>query len=219
MKKRATNNMNALTAAPERNVKKPNARLANPTIGPRRIRSASHPIGPAPRTKKATDAVEMKVIVPSDTPNVSAMSGPRIVIAACSSSSSEFSSNRMKKVEKPPLRSPSLSGISSPPTPGSRSSAKMTSAERSAWLAWRAASSSRTAAVSADADWPAVVASFSLTRPPGCSLDSRPTLWHGFAWVETNLTERQETDRYRFQRGGPALVWVVPGGSTAQDGV
>ena len=66
--KRVQNSMNALTASPDMNTKKPNARLAQPTIGTRFTRSASHPIGTAPSTKNADDAVAMKTIVPAADP-------------------------------------------------------------------------------------------------------------------------------------------------------
>ena len=63
--------------------------LAQPTIGTRFTRSASHPIGTAPSTKNADDAVAMKTIVPSLIPNVRWISGPSTLIAAPSSSSND----------------------------------------------------------------------------------------------------------------------------------
>ena len=80
--KRVQNIMNALTARPDRNTKHPNARLAQPTMGTRLTRSASHPIGTAPSTKNADDAVAMNTIVPRLTPNVWRISGANTVIAA-----------------------------------------------------------------------------------------------------------------------------------------
>ncbi len=147
-KNRVQNNMKALTASPLSATNPANATLAKPTIGPRRTRSASQPSGPAPSMKNATDATEMKVMVPSLTSSVSAMSGPRMLIAALSSSSKELRASSTENVKAPPLRSPSRNSISSEPTPGSRSSANRTAWERSAWAACRAASSSRTVAVS-----------------------------------------------------------------------
>ncbi len=73
--KRVQNSMNALMASPEANTKRPNAMLAQPTIGTRFTRSASHPIGTAPSTKNADDAVAMKTIAPSLIPNVLRISG------------------------------------------------------------------------------------------------------------------------------------------------
>ena len=64
VKNRVQNSMNALTARPERKTKKPKNRLDTPTIGTRFTRSASQPIGTAPSTKNAADAVPMKTIVP-----------------------------------------------------------------------------------------------------------------------------------------------------------
>ncbi len=52
-------------------------------------RSASHPIGTAPSTKNADDAVAMKTIAPSLIPNVRWISGPSTLMAAPSSSSNE----------------------------------------------------------------------------------------------------------------------------------
>jgi len=66
---RVQNNMNALTAKPERHTKAAKKRLATPTIGTRLTRSASQPIGTAPRTKNADDAVPMKTMVPLLMPN------------------------------------------------------------------------------------------------------------------------------------------------------
>ncbi len=55
--KRVQKSMNALTAKPDMNTKNPKARLAQPTMGTRFTRSASHPIGTAPSTKNADDAL------------------------------------------------------------------------------------------------------------------------------------------------------------------
>ena len=74
--KRVQNNMNALTARPDMNTKPPNITLEIPTIGTRLIRSLSHPIGTAPSTKNASDAVAMKTTAPSLMWNVRRISGP-----------------------------------------------------------------------------------------------------------------------------------------------
>ncbi len=87
--KRVQNNMNALTARPDMNTKKPNARLAHPTMGTRFTRSASHPIGTAPSTKNAADTLAMNTIVPELMWNVLRISGASTLIAAPSSSSKE----------------------------------------------------------------------------------------------------------------------------------
>ncbi len=74
---RVQNNMNAFTAKPDSSTKEPNAIAVHPTTGTRFQRSAIHPIGTAPSTKKAADAVPMKTIVPSLMWNVSRISGAR----------------------------------------------------------------------------------------------------------------------------------------------
>ena len=87
---RVQNNMNALDARPDRNTKNAEQRGSDqPTIGTRFTRSASHPIGTAPSTKNAADAVPMNTIVPSLMPNVRRISGASTLIAAPSSSSNE----------------------------------------------------------------------------------------------------------------------------------
>ncbi len=97
-KNRMKKNIRALTAAPERALKAAKAPLAMPTMGPRRKRSASHPIGPAPSTKNMSDAVLMAVMAPSLTPKLSPMSGPKMATALFSSSSRLFSASRTKNV-------------------------------------------------------------------------------------------------------------------------
>ena len=87
--KRVQNSMNALTASPDMNTKNANARLAHPTMGTRLTRSASHPIGTAPSTKNAADALAMNTIVPELMRNVWRISGASTLIAAPSSSSNE----------------------------------------------------------------------------------------------------------------------------------
>ena len=124
--KRVQNSMNAFTAKPERNTIAENNALATPTIGARLMRSASQPIGKAPSTTKAAEADAMKVIVPSETPKVSRISGASTAMAACSSSSRLLSTSSTMKVKAPPIARPSRSGTSSSPTPGRRSSAKST---------------------------------------------------------------------------------------------
>ena len=89
VKKRVQKSMNALTARPEAKTKKPKAMLAHPTMGTRFTRSASHPIGTAPSTKNADDALAMKTIVPELMWNVRRISGARTLMAAPSSSSNE----------------------------------------------------------------------------------------------------------------------------------
>ena len=106
VKKRVQNNMKAFNARPERNTKKPNSRLDTPTIGTRRTRSASHPMGTAPSTKNAADAVLMKTIVPSLMPNVRWISGASTLIAAPSSSSNELRSVSTTNMNAPPTAKP-----------------------------------------------------------------------------------------------------------------
>src|SRR2546429_8021483 len=80
--KRVQNSMNALTATPDANTKTPNARLAHPTMGTRFTRSASHPIGTAPSTKNADDALAMNTIVPELMWKVRRISGASTLMAA-----------------------------------------------------------------------------------------------------------------------------------------
>ncbi len=101
---RVQNSMNALTAKPDRSTKKEKKRLAMPTMGTRRTRSASQPIGTAPRTKNADDAVPMKTIAPLLMWNVLRMFGPSTWIAAPSSSSNASSSPSTMNISRPPLR-------------------------------------------------------------------------------------------------------------------
>ena len=54
---RVQNNMNALIASPDRNTKNPNNDARQPDDRHPRTRSASQPIGTAPSTKNADDAV------------------------------------------------------------------------------------------------------------------------------------------------------------------
>ena len=98
VKNRMKKNIRALTAAPVRALKAAKVPLAMPTMGPRRKRSASHPIGPAPSTKNMSEAVLMAVMVPSLTPKLSPMSGPKMATALFSSSSRLFNASRTKKI-------------------------------------------------------------------------------------------------------------------------
>src|SRR5882757_9763054 len=100
--KRVQNNMNALTAKPERNTKNPNARLAQPTMGTRLTRSASQPMGTAPSMKNAADALAMNTIVPELMWNVLRISGASTLIAAPSSSSNEYSNSSTTNMSLPP---------------------------------------------------------------------------------------------------------------------
>jgi hypothetical protein len=59
--------MNAFAAKPHANTMSEKKAVAQPMIGARRNRSASHPIGSAPRTRNAPDAALMKTIAPSPT--------------------------------------------------------------------------------------------------------------------------------------------------------
>ena len=167
---RVQNRMNALIANPERNTKKPKNKLAIPTIGTRRTRSASQPIGTAPSTKNADDAVAMKTIAPSLMLKVLRISGPSTWIAAPSSSSNARSSESTTNMNLPPRLNASLNDTGSEFTPGSRSSGKMICSRAFAWASWRDASSSRTTAAS-DAALPvgcgAGAPDDSSTRPPG----------------------------------------------------
>ena len=99
---RVQKSMNALIASPEANTKPPNARLAQPTMGTRFTRSASQPIGTAPSTKNADDAVAMNTIVPELIPKVLRISGASTLMAAPSSSSNESRRSRTTNMSLPP---------------------------------------------------------------------------------------------------------------------
>ena len=99
---RVQNSMNALTAKPDSSTKNEKKRLAMPTIGTRRTRSASQPIGTAPSTKNADDAVPMKTIAPLLMWNVLRMFGPSTWMAAPSSSSNASSSPSTMNIRRPP---------------------------------------------------------------------------------------------------------------------
>ena len=153
--------MKALTASPDRKTKAEKTTADAAMIGGRRYRSASQPMGSAPRTMKAPDAALTKTITPSLTPKLSRMSGASTPREAPSRFSTPLRRSSMTKVNAPPTRRPSFRVISSAPTPGRRSSAKRISS--SSWAAWRSASAVRTALASDDAS---VVLSVSLTRSP-----------------------------------------------------
>ena len=84
--KRPTKSANAFAAKPHANTITENTAVAQPMIGARRKRSASHPIGSAPRARNAPDAAVMKTMTPSLTWNVSRMFGASTDSVAFSSS-------------------------------------------------------------------------------------------------------------------------------------
>ena len=168
--KRVQNSMKPFTAKPDRNTIAENTALATPTIGARLMRSASQPMGKAPSTTNAAEADAMNVMVPSDTPKLSRMSGASTAMAACSSSSRLLSTSSTTNVNAPPMASPLRSGISSSPTPGRRSSANSTCSPARAWASRRTDSSASSAAVSAAVLSPGVpAASAELPVAPGSS--------------------------------------------------
>ena len=65
--KRARKNTKMLIANPETNTIKPNAKVAHPMMGARRNRSASHPMGTMPRTRKPPAMPATKVMAPVET--------------------------------------------------------------------------------------------------------------------------------------------------------
>ena len=165
--KRVQKSMNALIARPDANTKPPNARLAQPTMGTRLHRSASQPIGTAPSTKNADDAVAMKTIVPLLIPNVLRISGARTLIAAPSSSSNERSRRRTTNMSLPPTLNASWKVTGSELTPGSRSSGKMTCSRERFCATSRASSSSSTVAARDAADASVCWRSSTPRSPPG----------------------------------------------------
>ena len=103
------------------------SRLETPTIGTRFTRSASQPIGTAPSTKNAADAVLMKTIVPSLIPNVCADLGREHVDRGALELVERVEQREDDEHERAAdLRCPARSEIGSELTPGSRSSGKIT---------------------------------------------------------------------------------------------
>ena len=142
--------------------------LDQPTIGTRLTRSASQPIGTAPSTKNADDAVAMKTIAPSLIPNVRWISGPSTLMAAPSSSSNASRSPSTMNMSLPPARNASVNDTGSELTPGRSSSGKMTCSRERLCASSRASSSSRTAAAS-DAALPSPPCASSTMAPQPAS--------------------------------------------------
>ena len=110
-------------------------------------RSARLLMGTDPSRKRTPPAPAMAPITASLAPSVSWMSGLSTATAALSKPTSAPASPMVMTVVQPPMRSASRSGISSPPTPGRRSSGRTTGGV-GARAASRRDSSSRTAAAS-----------------------------------------------------------------------
>jgi hypothetical protein len=110
---RVQNSMNAFAARPESVTNTPNKIPEIATIGTRFTRSASHPIGTAPSTKNAAEAVLMKTIVPSLMWNVWRISGASTLMAESSSSSSPFSAVSTANIRNPPRLIPARNVIGS----------------------------------------------------------------------------------------------------------
>ena len=120
---RVRNSVSALNARPDSITIAANSTLAHATTRVRRKRSASHPIGTAPNTRKAPDAELMNTIAPLLMCSESRMSGesvPRVALSRLSSATREA---RVTNVALPPRCSASRSETSASPTPGSASSA------------------------------------------------------------------------------------------------
>ena len=62
--KRARKNRKMLVASPVAKTMMPNTNVAQPMMGARRNRSASHPIGTMPRTRKPPEIPATKVMAP-----------------------------------------------------------------------------------------------------------------------------------------------------------
>ena len=124
VKNRVQKSMKELTAKPEASTKPPKRMPETPTIGTLFIRSASQPMGTAPRTKKAAEAVPMKTIAPWLMWKVCWMFGARTLIAAPSRPSSAMIAVRTTNMNTPPVRSPWRRVIGAAFTPGRRSSGK-----------------------------------------------------------------------------------------------
>ncbi len=106
--KRDQNSAKAFAARPHENTISEKKAVAQPMTGARRKRSASQPIGSAPRTMNAPDAALMNTIVPSLTPRLSRMSGASTDRIAFSSSSTDWISSSITNVKTPPTLTPCL---------------------------------------------------------------------------------------------------------------
>ncbi len=119
---RAKNSATPVVASPVSAVMMPKKRLVNPMIRPRRYRSASHPIGSAPRMRNADEAETMKMIAPSLSPSESRMSGDNVPIVAASRLSTATIAASVAKVTPPPRASAWRNVIAPSPMPGITSS-------------------------------------------------------------------------------------------------
>ena len=196
--KRAQKNAKALGTMPLRKTQMLKAMLDQPMTGPRRKRSASHPIGTAPSTTNAAEIAPMKVITPSPTPNVSRMSGASSAKADDWSSSIELRIRSTTNVAAPPpMASPWRRLSSSLPTPGNSSSANSSSSWASA-ASRRDASSSSTNPASAAAfgvaSWftPSVSAIVPPDRPAVSLLRCLLRLGPGLALLHVDVVGQAE---------------------------
>jgi hypothetical protein len=98
--------MNAFTAKPVRNTITENSNVAHPMIGPRRKRSANHPMGNAPNTMNDPAAALMKTMAPLLTPKESRISGANTPNAALDNSSRATMANNTKNTRMPPRCKP-----------------------------------------------------------------------------------------------------------------
>ena len=195
----------------------PNARLAHPTIGTRFTRSASQPIGTAPSTKNADDAVTMNTIVPELMWNVRRISGARTLMAAPSSSSNESSNKRTTNMSLPPTLNASENETSSEPTPGRRSSGKMTCSRESFCASSRLSSSASTVAAR-DAALPTARVRVRQRDPPEpvtpCSAAERTGFTAERNSYETTVLEVQDRviddAAQQFERRGWVVLDVLP---------
>ena len=136
---------NGLTTKPDRKVVPAQKNDMIGTRATRLMRSARAAIGTVPRTRATPPNPSTPNRTVSEIPRLRWMSGARTRTVR-GSSSTRLSNSRRMAMPLPPAANASRKVIGSSPTPGRRSSGRVTPPSRSAWVRCRAASSSRTAA-------------------------------------------------------------------------
>ena len=130
---RAQKNKKMFVATPEAKIIRPKNIVAKPTIGPRRRRSASQPIGTIPRTRNPPEIPVTNTITPELTWSDAWMFGERVASPELWRLSSATMNARIVKVRAPFLFRPSRSGICSSRVPGRSACGRMTSSCLSAF--------------------------------------------------------------------------------------
>ena len=126
-----------------RNTMKPKTKVAQPMIGARRNRSASHPIGTMPSTRKPPEIPATKTITPELTWKDERMLGARTARPELCRLSRDTITASTRKVRKPGLAQPVANEACSSRVPGKRSSGNTTSSTADA-ARWRSCAVSET---------------------------------------------------------------------------